>query len=297
MRRSLGGKTAFFYRGSLGGETTFFFRRSLSRPTAFFFRRSLGSATAFLFRGRRAARRRSFLCRGLAQRDGVLRHAAAASRSETAFFLCRRCFRSETAFLSRSSFGGETAFFFRSSLRGETAFFRRSSSGGETALLFRRGSFGGETAFFCRSSLGGQTAFFFRSSFGGGNAGRHRLGHRWCDWNRERFRRPSGDRGVRLVAAAADLDPDVVTTAGRHAVEAIVADVGQPVFDGAEFLERDQALGRQQLRQHAGHHFDRQPVRRDVDRARARHDVRPLTDVHHQRVAIGANNRREKRIN
>jgi hypothetical protein len=221
-------------------------------------------------------------------------------------FLCRSSFGGETAFLSRS-FGGETAFLSRSSFGGETPFLSRSSFGGETPFL-SRSSFGSETAFLCRSgfrsetallsrgSLRSQAAFLPRGSFGGDN-GRHRLCNRWCHWNRERFRRPSGDGGRRLVAAAADLDPDVVTTAGRHAIEAIVADVGQPVFHGAEFLERDQALGRQQLRQHAGHHFDRQRVRRDVDGARARHDVRPLTDVHHQRVAIGANNRREERIN
>ena len=69
------------------------------------------------------------------------------------------------------------------------------------------------------------------------------------------------------------------------------------MFDGGILLEDGQAIGRQQLRQHAGHHFDRQPVRRDVDGARARHDVRPLSDVHHQRVAIGANNRGEQGFN
>jgi hypothetical protein len=99
------------------------------------------------------------------------------------------------------------------------------------------------------------------------------------------------DGGVGLVAAAADLDPDVVATTGRHAVEPIVADVVEPLFDGTELLERDQTIGRQQLRQHAGHHLECQAVRGDVNGVRARHDVRPFSDVHHQRVAIGANDR------
>jgi hypothetical protein len=69
------------------------------------------------------------------------------------------------------------------------------------------------------------------------------------------------------------------------------------VLDRAILLEGGQDVGRQQLRQHAGHHLERQPVGRDVDGARTRHDVWPLSDVHDQRIAIGADNRGEKGFN
>ena len=55
-------------------------------------------------------------------------------------------------------------------------------------------------------------------------------------------------------------------------------------------------VGRQQLRQHAGHRFEVEPVRRDVDRLRAHDDVRPLADVHDERVAIGADNRGQEGV-
>ena len=69
------------------------------------------------------------------------------------------------------------------------------------------------------------------------------------------------------------------------------------MFDGAEFFELRLRLGRQQLRQHAGHRLEVEPVRRDVDRLRADDDVRPLADVHDERVAIGADNRGQQGIN
>ena len=67
--------------------------------------------------------------------------------------------------------------------------------------------------------------------------------------------------------------------------------VRNAVLDGAELLELGMRVGRQQLRQHPGHRLEVQPMRGNVDRR----DVPttrygPLTDVHHQRVAVGANN-------
>ena len=103
-------------------------------------------------------------------------------------------------------------------------------------------------------------------------------------------------RGIRLMAPPPYLDPDVVAAACRHHVEAIVADVGQPMLHRAELLERGQGLRRQQLRHHLHGGVECQLVCRDVERTLAHDNVRPLADVHHQRVAVGANNRGEKGV-
>ena len=68
------------------------------------------------------------------------------------------------------------------------------------------------------------------------------------------------------------------------------------MFDGAELLQRILGGRGQQLLQHAGHRAEVQDLRRQVLRAGAHDDVRPLTDVHHQSVAIGADHRGQKRF-
>ena len=50
----------------------------------------------------------------------------------------------------------------------------------------------------------------------------------------------------------------------------------------------------EQLRQHPGHRLEIEVVRRNVDRLGADDDVRTLTDVHDERVAISADNRGEQ---
>ena len=104
------------------------------------------------------------------------------------------------------------------------------------------------------------------------------------------------DRGLGLITTPTNFDPDVVAAARRHHVEAIVANVRQPMLHRAEFFERGQRLRRQQLRHHADGRLERELVRRDVERALANDDVRPFADVHHQRVAVGADYGGEQRF-
>ena len=124
-----------------------------------------------------------------------------------------------------------------------------------------------------RGQFGGDAAFFLRDRFG------HvalLVSHCGCR--------------IRLMAAAANFDPDVVAAARGYDVEAIVSHIRQPMLHGAKLLERDQRLSGQQLRHHADGGVERELVCRDMERALADYNVRLLADVHHQRVAIGANN-------
>ena len=105
----------------------------------------------------------------------------------------------------------------------------------------------------------------------------------------ERRDRRCGHDG--LCATPANFNPNVVTAARRDNGEAIVARLRKPMLHGAKFFELRQRLGGQQLRQHSGHRIEIQSVRGNVDRLRADDHVGTLADVHHQRVAIGANNR------
>ena len=70
--------------------------------------------------------------------------------------------------------------------------------------------------------------------------------------------------------------------------ESVVTLLRDSIFNRAELFELRLCVGRQQLRQHAGHRLEIRPVRRDVDRQRSDDDAGPLADVHHERVAIGA---------
>ena len=124
-----------------------------------------------------------------------------------------------------------------------------------------------------------------------------RNGHRHvhqCRRHVEVHRR-RGHRRHRL-AATADLNPDVVAPASRHHRKGVVVPRRQAMFDGAELLKRILGGRGQQLLQHAGHRAEVQDLRRQLLRARAHDNVRPLTDVHHQSVAIGADHRGQKRF-
>jgi len=98
----------------------------------------------------------------------------------------------------------------------------------------------------------------------------------------------------RLAATAANLDPDVIAAARRDHVEPIVARRRHLVFDRAELFELFVGVFGEQLRQHPGHRLEIEVVRRNVDRLGADDDVRTLTDVHDERVAISADNRGEQ---
>ena len=114
--------------------------------------------------------------------------------------------------------------------------------------------------------------------------------HRLDNWRGGLWYRDFDGRGHRrLRAPPANLNPDVVAAPRGHHRESIVAVLWNPVFDRAEFLQLRLRFAGQQLRQHAGHRVEIEAVRRDVDRLRADHHVGPLADVHHQRVAVGAN--------
>ncbi|HEX7282172.1 MAG TPA: hypothetical protein VF239_08955, partial [Vicinamibacterales bacterium] len=196
-------------------------------------------------------------------------------------------FRGATLFLERSRFRGATLFFERSRFRGATLFLERSRFRGAT-LFFERSRFRGPTLFFQRSRFRGPTSFLGRSGFGGDALLFRLLGlSALCG---------GSDRGLRLLTPPPNLNPDVVTTARRHHIEPVVGLIGQPVLDGAKFIEGAKRICRQQLRQHADGGVEREIVRRNVQRIRSHHDVRTLTDVHDERVAVGANDRREEGI-
>ena len=97
----------------------------------------------------------------------------------------------------------------------------------------------------------------------------------------------------RRVCAAMppQLDPHIVAAArGNHrkAVAGRGSRYRQFVLDGAEIVESSKRVVRQELSQHSGHGVEVQSMGRKLDRARRRDDVRPFADVHHQRVAVGA---------
>ncbi len=144
-------------------------------------------------------------------------------------------------------------------------FFDCSSFGGST-LLFKCGRFRCEALLFQGGRLGGEPLLFGLALL---------------------F--DEGNRCVGLHAPPADLNPDVVAAAGRDHVEAVVAKIREPVLHGAKFLERRQHVRRQQLRHHPDGGVQREFVCRNVQRIGSHNHVGTLADVHHQRVAVGAN--------
>jgi len=128
-----------------------------------------------------------------------------------------------------------------------------------------------------RDRRGRCRGWLLRSPSLGLRNGRHGHGSRHHNGGRSR------------LPVTAHLDPDVVAPPGgnhRKTVPRAAHAAGQLVLDGPQLVERRAPLCRQQLAEHAGNGVERQRARRQLDGTRRRDHVRPLADVHHQRVTI-----------
>ena len=104
-----------------------------------------------------------------------------------------------------------------------------------------------------------------------------------------RFEHVGRHKIVVAHTVAADLDPDVVTAAGRDHGEVLVLELRERrklVLNGAEFLERLSRFAGQHLLEDAGDRFEGERARRELDLAGRCYDVRLFTDVDDEGLAV-----------